>query len=396
MINEWVELIEYKPTYINLSIELGEYLWSKYKKVLNIEFPSPKTNYHMEITSKGCVGYIPLNDDFGLYIKPRISISKLFTMLEYAYNLKSFKFLDGIIDCDTVLELYDRIVSLLLNLVNERFRKGLYREYVEEKDVLSYLSGSMDINYKITKPYDIKFLCSYQDIVADIDDNRIITWTLNRIIKMDLCNENTIRLARKTYRNLIGQTEVVPFKSMQCLGRTYNRLNDDYKIIHSLCKLVLDQEGPVHSIGDQKMLPFLVDMAKLFEMFISKWLNKWINIYYPDVYEMKSQENVTIDESGNYKFKIDLVLYNKENRATKCVMDTKYKTSETPTPQDISQIVTYALLKDCKEAILIYPTQNIKIFDEKIQDIRVRSIGFPLDLDFEDIGKEFLEDLLCT
>jgi 5-methylcytosine-specific restriction enzyme subunit McrC len=398
MDNAWIELIEYKPTYISdkiLSLEFGEYLWLKYNKEINIEFPSPKTNNCFELTSKGWVGYIPVNNDFGLYIKPRITISKLFAMLEYAYNLKSFKFIDGIIECETVLDLYDRIVSLLIKLVNDRLRKGLYREYVEQKEVLSYLSGNMDINYKLINPNKIKFLCSYQDIVTDIGDNRIITWTLYRIIKMGLCNENTIRLARKTFRNLIGQTDVVPFKSVQCLGRNYNRLNEDYKIIHSLCKLVLDQEGPIHSLGNQKILPFLVDMAKLFEIFISKWLNKWIDVYYPNIYELKSQENVVIDENGNYKFKIDLVIYNKINGITKCVMDTKYKISEKPTTQDISQIVTYAVLKDCKEAILIYPTQNIKLFDERIKDIRVRSIGFPLDLNFDELGEEFLLNLLC-
>ena len=74
------------------------------------------------------------------------------------------------------------------------------------------------------------------------------------------------------------------------------------------------------------------------------------------------------------------------------VLDTKYKAPDRPGNDDISQVVTYANIKDCQEAVLIYPTPlNL---DVMIGKIRVRSLTFSLDGDLEQAGSRFLDDLL--
>ncbi len=138
------------------------------------------------------------------------------------------------------------------------------------------------------------------------------------------------------------------------------------------------------------MIPFLVDMAKLYELFVAEWL-KLKAQKLPD-FVVKSQEKVVIGQDGRIKFNIDLVVYERDTPKALFVLDTKYKAPDHPGNDDISQVVTYATAKGCHEAILIYP-KPINL-DEMIGKIRVRSLEFSLDGDLEEAGRRFLEDLL--
>ncbi|HRW82757.1 MAG TPA: hypothetical protein P5049_04800 [Methanothrix sp.] len=160
--------------------------------------------------------------------------------------------------------------------------------------------------------------------------------------------------------------------------------------MHALCRFFLEQSGPSHKVGDRTMIPFLVDMAKLYELFVAEWL-KLKAQKLPD-FVVKSQEKVVIGQDGRIKFNIDLVVYERDTPKALFVLDTKYKAPDHPGNDDISQVVTYATAKGCHEAILIYP-KPINL-DEMIGKIRVRSLEFSLDGDLEEAGRRFLEDLL--
>jgi 5-methylcytosine-specific restriction enzyme subunit McrC len=135
------------------------------------------------------------------------------------------------------------------------------------------------------------------------------------------------------------------------------------------------------------MIPFLVDMAKLYELFVAEWLKAQ---KLPD-FEVESHDKVAIGQDGRIKFDIDLVVYERYTQKALLVLDTKYKAPDHPGNTDISQVVTYATAKGCHEAILIYPKPlNL---DERVGKIRVRSLTFSLDGDLEEAGHKFLEDL---
>jgi len=60
---------------------------------------------------------------------------------------------------------------------------------------------------------------------------------------------------------------------------------------------------------------------------------------------------------------------------------------------DISQVVTYAEVKGCKNAILVYPQDLESGLNERLGDIRVRSLAFKIDGDLESAGRSFIERL---
>ena len=90
---------------------------------------------------------------------------------------------------------------------------------------------------------------------------------------------------------------------------------------------------------------------------------------------------------------MDLILRDIETNEILYVLDTKYKAPDKVENTDRNQVVTYATLLNCKNAILIYP-QNLKApIDQQIGDIRVRSLTFSLDSDLNEAGKAFLTSL---
>ncbi len=137
------------------------------------------------------------------------------------------------------------------------------------------------------------------------------------------------------------------------------------------------------------MVPFLVDMASLYELFVAEWLRTHLD----SRFALRTQEKINITTEGTVRFSIDLVLYDAVTAEALCVLDTKYKAATQPDNADIFQVNTYAAAKQCKEAVLIYPQQLEQPFDTKIGDVRIRGLVFALDSDLEEAGKEILASL---
>ena len=140
------------------------------------------------------------------------------------------------------------------------------------------------------------------------------------------------------------------------------------------------------------MLPFLVDMDRLFELFVVEWLKQ----HAPAQYAIVEQENVTFSmrdvEDVEVKINIDITVKDLETGRTAFVLDTKYKAAERPAAADIQQVVAYAAAKDCTKAALVYPVKLGRPVSVMWgSDIYVRSLDYRLDGDLEDAGRNLLE-----
>jgi 5-methylcytosine-specific restriction enzyme subunit McrC len=390
-----IELVEYKSRRFpesEISEELGMKIWQNYGSQISIDEPSFKNGNQWSLTANGWAGHIPLTPEFQISLLPKVEIRNLFGMLEYAYRLKSksLKFPEGLTDCDSLEEFYETLAKLFALRVLDRGRKGFFRSYQPRKDRIPYVRGRFDVRKSCQKPWDVLPECRYEEHTSDVEDNQILAWTLRRILQSGICTERSLPQVRRAYQSLRGLATPIPCDPQDCVGRLYNRLNQDYQPMHALCRFFLEQSGPSHRIGDRTMIPFLVDMAKLYELFVAEWLKAQT---LPD-FVVKSHEVVVIGQDGRIKFNIDLVVYERDTQKALLVLDTKYKAPDHPGNDDISQVVTYATAKECHEAILIYP-KSLNL-DERVGKIRVRSLAFSLDGDLEEAGSRFLYDLFLN
>lgn len=387
-----IRLKEYQTTrlpHAALSDAEGVMLWHTYGTYLAVEFPSPKTEQQWELTPQGWVGYIPLAADRVLVLEPKVALGDLFGMLEYAYRLKSLKFLPDLVHTESLAEFYESLADILAKCVLDRARKGFYRTYLERAEQLPYITGRLNTQRLLQRPWEIQPHCEYQEHTVDIEENQILAWTLRRILHSGLC-QRTLPTLRRAYHTLDSFTSLVPFSPQACVGRLYNRLNDDYQPLHALCRFFLEHSGPGHQVGEHTFLPFLVDMARLYELFVAEWLKQHLPA---NRFRVQAQEQVTISAEQNLCLNIDLTLYDAITGTALCVLDTKYKAPDKPANDDIYQIVTYATVKNCREAILIYPTPVP--FAERLGDIQVRSFTFATAGGLELAGQAFLAQLLA-
>lgn len=387
------ELTEYVPLKLGrgcIAEREGEQIWREYGRQVDVQFPTPKTKHEWQFISEGWVGYIPISPDLSFALKPKVELRNLFHMLEYAYKLKSLKFLPDLMACDSLSAFYQQLAKILARRVFDRGRKGFYHTYIDHSDRLPYIRGRMDVATLARSPWRAHLWCHYQNHTPDVTENQILNWTLRCITRSGICKEDVAAEVRRAYRGLQAQVQLTPFSAADCVGRLYNRLNDDYEPLHALCRFFLEHSGPTLSGGSHKVLPFLVDMSRLYELFVYEWLTEHV----PAQYYLKPQENVSIGPEGELRFIIDIVIYERGMAQPSWVADTKYKAPDRPSTSDIAQVVTYAKLKECQNAVLIYPRRLAHPIDQMIGDVRVRSLTFNLGGDLEESGSRFLKTLI--
>lgn len=385
-----IQLTEYKSLSVpreQIPESVVDELKQKYSTQLDVNLQYSKTGDLWKLTSRGWVGYIPLTPEFQIALYPKIGLSNLFGMLEYAYKLKSFRFLQGLIDCQSLNGLYSELALILAQRILDRCRQGIYRAYLPKTNQLSYVRGRINLRQAIQKPWNIKLSCGYEEYTSDIEDNQMLFWALRYITHSGICQERVLPTVRRAYHTLQGLVTLQPFKSEDCVGREYNRLNEDYRPLHAICRFFLDNTTPFHQLGNRTILPFLVDMARLYELFVAEWLKAHLSANF----SLEYQEPINIGKM--LQFKTDLVLYESGNITPRYILDTKYKVPDFPANSDISQVVTYAVSKDCCEAVLVYPTSFKNQLDERIGDIRVRSLTFAINGDLNQAGFAFLGEL---
>jgi len=387
-----IELKEYETRAFDestFSEGMAKEIHVSYGKQIIVEPPSFLNDHRWQLTSQGWVGYIPLADNIHISLVPKVPVANLFRMLEYAYRL-DFRILEGLADSQSIAELYERLAMVLAKRVLDRSRKGLYRSYIPEDDTLPYVRGRIDVVSHLRNPQRVALRCRFEEHTADLADNQILLWALTRILESGICTERSLPHIRQARRALLGFSSLRPFSAKMCVDRLYNRLNQDYEPLHALCRFFLEHTGPTHLLGDRRMLPILIDMDRLFELFVVEWLKQNA----PPRYDVRSQENVQFRMGHVLSINIDITVEDLEIGRTVFVLDTKYKGAEQPQAGDVEQVVAYAEAKSCTKAALVYPVQLKRpVSGMWGMDIHVRSLSFPLGGDLEEAGRSLLAEL---
>lgn len=100
-----------------------------------------------------------------------------------------------------------------------------------------------------------------------------------------------------------------------------------------------------------------------------------------------------IGSTGSVEFRIDLTLHDAGAGTCIAVMDTKYKITDTPTSDDVAQIVAYAVAMGAQAGVLIYPRRMCRSFRAEVGGISVLAVSFPIDGDVEAGGRGFVEEI---
>src|SRR5687768_14838331 len=126
-----IEIAEHRTGLVSsalLSQEEGTALFQMFGDKIDVQFPSPRTEGRWALTSRGFAGALALGPEATLIIKPKLPIANVARMLQRAYDLPLHTF-PRLASCQTVPDLYEQLVRVLLAKVRAILRQGIHQRY---------------------------------------------------------------------------------------------------------------------------------------------------------------------------------------------------------------------------------------------------------------------------
>lgn len=335
-----------------------------------------------------------------------IRIQNIYYMLAYAFqvlNEQGYKNIETE-EFDNTAEL---CAAILARGISTQVKRGLGKEYIPQTEALSSLRGKLDISESIKTQTFLKkqMICSYDDFAVNSVMNRIIKSTVLLLVKGDISKSR-----KKELRKLMVFFEDVDVIDLYSVNwnMQYNRNNQTYRMLISICYLVFKGLLQTQSDGTTKLMDFLDEqrMHRLYEKFILEYYRK----EHPELTTNASQIPWQLDDDFGDMLPVmqtDIMLTKDEKTL---IIDAKYYAHTTQRQYDkntlhsgnLYQIFTYVKNKEAELAeqphkvagMLLYARTDEEIYPEKEYRMSGNQIGvrtLNLDGDFDMIKNQLNE-----
>ena len=339
-----------------------------------------------------------------------IHVQNIYYMLAYAFqvlNENGYK--------DIATEQFDNVgelcAAILAKGISVQLKRGLGKEYVSQTEPMSSLRGKIDIAESIKTQSMLRkqLVCTYDDFTVNSYTNRILKSTMELLIRSDIS-----KVRKKDLRKLLvffGNVDSIDVHDINWRLQ-YNRNNQSYRMLISICYLVVKGLLQTNTAGTTKLMDFLDEqrMCRLYEKFILEYYRK----EHPEVKASASQIPWQLDDDFGAMLPVmqsDIML--SKGSAT-LIIDAKYYGHTTQSQYGVNtlhsgnlyQIFTYVKNKDAEYGDQPHTVSGMLLYaqtDEVVQPnhvyhmsgnkITVRTLD--LNLPFSDIAKQ-LDGIVAT
>ncbi len=332
-----------------------------------------------------------------------IPIQNIYHMLAYAFQVLREQGYKSIAteEFHNVAEL---CAAILAKGISGQLKRGLGREYIEQTEALSTVRGRIDISESIKTQsiHKQQLVCSYDEFSVNSYLNRIIKTTMELLLRADISKARKKELKKL----LVFFGEVDPLDVHQIdWNIRYNRNNQTYRMLISICYLVVKGLLQTNSDGSTKLMDFLDEqrMHRLYEKFILEYYRK----EHPELNASASQIPWALDDGMSDMLPImqsDITLSKDD---TVLIIDAKYYSHTTQMQYDVHtlhsgnlyQIFTYVKNKEAElgdaqhtvSGMLLYAKTDEQVQPDQIyhmsgNKISVRTLD--LNQDFPEIARQ--------
>jgi 5-methylcytosine-specific restriction enzyme subunit McrC len=322
------------------------------------------------------VGVLSLPSGRRLESHPKIDAANVFFMLSVAYELPQFiPETAEFQDLDHVLEF---VVQHFVDQSEDRLRLGLYRNYIEKQENLTRLRGRIVFSRDLPLNFALRHrvFCEFAELSWDVPENQVIrqvaaqysNWPFRRELRSQLADIDGV----------MADVSATSWTSAVFDRITYNRLNEDYRPLHHLSRLLMDCSSLDEQEGFADFPTFLIDMNKLFEAFLTAVLAAGLQA----PLSSRAQARTHLDFGGRVEMRPDVMV--EMDRHPSGIIDAKYKKLDNGEYKnsDLYQVVSYCVALRCQRGMLVYPRHLVGV-DETIEvrnsAIGIRQISLPLD-----------------
>ena len=203
-----------------------------------------------------------------------IPIQNVYYMLSYAFQVLNEQGYKNI-----ATEQFHNTAELMAAILEKgiaiQLKRGLGKEYIPQTEALSSLRGKIDIAESIKTQSMLRkqLICTYDEFSVNSTMNQIIKST----VELLLCS-NISKKRKKNLRKLMIYFGEVDFIDLHTVNWNvqYNRNNQTYRMLISICYLVVKGLLQAQSDGSKKLMDFLDEqrMCRLYEKFILEYYRK--------------------------------------------------------------------------------------------------------------------------
>lgn len=203
-----------------------------------------------------------------------IRIQNVYYMLAYAFQVLNEQGYKNIAteEFDNTAELCAAILS---RGISTQIKRGLGKEYVSKTEPLSSLRGKIDMSESMKTQTFLKkqMICSYDDFSVNSYMNRIIKSTVEILLRSEISKSR-----KKELRKLMvffADVDPIDLHTVNW-NVQYNRNNQTYRMLISICYLVFKGLLQTQSDGTTKLMDFLDEqrMHRLYEKFILEYYKR--------------------------------------------------------------------------------------------------------------------------
>ncbi|PNH17936.1 5-methylcytosine-specific restriction endonuclease system specificity protein McrC [Lachnospiraceae bacterium] len=203
-----------------------------------------------------------------------IRIQNIYYMLAYAFQVLNERGYKKIAteDFDNTAEL---CAAILARGISTQLKRGLGRQYIPKTEPLSSLRDKIDVTESIKTQAFLRkqMICTYDDFSVNAYMNRIIKSTVQLLLKADISKSRKKELKKL----MLYFTEVEPLDLYSGNWNIqYDRNNQTYRMMISICYLVVKGLLQTQSDGTTKLMDFLDEqrMHRLYEKFILEYYRR--------------------------------------------------------------------------------------------------------------------------
>ena len=202
-----------------------------------------------------------------------IPIKNVYYMLSYAFRVLNEQGYKSI-QTEEFHNVAELCASILIKGISLQLKRGLGRSYISKNEALSSPRGKIDVTASIKDLSKVKgqLVCTHDDFSVNSYLNRIIKTTLELLL---LANISLPR--KKEIKQLLlyfGDVDTLDVHTINWAIQ-FNRNNQNYRMLVSVCNLVIKGLLQTKSDGSTKLMDFLDDqkMYHLYEKFILEYYN---------------------------------------------------------------------------------------------------------------------------
>ena len=284
-------------------------------------------------------------------IEPKIGIPQLLSLACYAigaYRLQEKR----LFDFSRHAALPDALALALGAAARRAFSRGLLHGYITEEEALYTVRGRIRFDEQMRRRFGVPLPVEvrYDEFTDDILPNRLVKAAAGRLGAMPLRSSG----ARRGLGWIAGILDNVSFVEYRPDGVPevpFDRLNDHYKDVVALSRLILRHGAFGAGRGDVRASGFLMDMNVVFQEFVTVALREALGV---SDRVFRERHVRTLDEEGKVSLEPDLTWW--DGRDCVFVGDAKYKklTDERAPNADLYQMLAYTTALDLPGGLLVY------------------------------------------